>query len=172
MPTTYTLISSEVLASSAASVTFSSIPATYTDLVVRAAVRSNFANTIELMLITINANSGSLYSMTAVYGTGVSPASDRDSGTSLNFDPAGAANNTANTFSNYELYIPSYQASQNKPVSSFTVTENNTSDNNRAQANAGLFRSTAAITSLSFAPRYGTNFVSGSSFYLYGISNA
>jgi hypothetical protein len=169
---TYTLIDSSVLTGTAASVTFSSIPATYTDLVVRAAARSDFANTIELMEITINGNTSSLYSMTAVYGTSNTAISDRDSGTSLNFDPAGAANNTANTFSNYELYIPSYQASQDKPVSSSTVTENNSAGNNRVQANAGLFRSTAAITSLEFAPRYGTNFVSGSSFYLYGISNA
>jgi hypothetical protein len=172
MATTYTLISSNVLTGSAASVTFSSIPATYTDLVVRASARSNFANTIELMLITINANSGSLYSMTAIYGSQTAVTTDRDSGTSLNFDPIGAANNTANTFGNYELYIPSYLASQNKPVSTSAVTENNSAGNNRAQANAGLFRSTAAITSLSFAPRYGTNLVSGSSFYLYGISNA
>jgi hypothetical protein len=169
---TYTLISSNVLASSAASVTFSAIPATYTDLVVRASLRSDFANTIELIKITINANSGSLYSMTGVYGTGSAPASDRDSGTSLNFDPIDAANNTANTFGNYELYIPSYLASQNKPVGTFAVYEQNSTDNNRVQANAGLFRDTAAITSLAFAPRYGSNFVTGSSFYLYGISNA
>jgi len=172
MPATYTLISSNVLTSSAASVTFSAIPATYTDLVVRAAARSDFANTIELMEITINGNTSSLYSMTGVYGEGSSAISDRDSGTSLNFDPIDAANNTANTFGNYELYIPSYLASQNKPVGTFAVYEQNGASNNRVQANAGLFRSTAAITSLEFAPRYGTNFVSGSSFYLYGISNA
>ena len=41
MPSTYTLISSNVLASSAASVTFSAIPSTYTDLVVRASIRSD-----------------------------------------------------------------------------------------------------------------------------------
>jgi hypothetical protein len=169
---TYTLISSNVLSSSAASVTFSAIPATYTDLVVRASLRSDYANTIELIKITINANSGSLYSMTGVYGTSTAAASDRDSGTSLNFDPIDAANNTANTFGNYELYIPSYLASQNKPVGTFAVYEQNSTANNRVQANAGLFRDTAAITSLDFAPRYGSNFVSGSSFYLYGISNA
>ena len=110
--------------------------------------------------------------MVGMYGTGAAPATDLDSGTSLNFDPVDAANNTANTFGNYELYIPSYQASQNKPVATFAVQEQNSSNNNRVQANAGLFRSTAAITSLSFAPRFGTNFVTGSSFYLYGISNA
>ena len=38
---TYTLISSNVLASSAATVTFSSIPATYTDLVLRVSARNN-----------------------------------------------------------------------------------------------------------------------------------
>mgnify|MGYP003642745998 CR=1 FL=1 len=172
MATTYTLINSNVLTSSQTSITFSSIPADYTDLVVRAGVRSDFANTIELMKITINGNSGSLYSMTGVYGTGTSPATDRDSGTSLNFDPVDAANNTANTFGNYELYIPSYLASQNKQVGTFAVYEQNSTANNRVQTNAGFFRSTTAISSISFAPRYGTNFVSGSSFYLYGISNA
>ena len=55
MATTYNLISSNVLSSSAASVTFSSIPAIYTDLVLRCSTRgTGFSNTV---LYYFNGNS-------------------------------------------------------------------------------------------------------------------
>ena len=75
---------------------------------------------------------------------------------------------TSNTFATAEIYIPSYRVSQHKQISMDSATENNATTAYRA-VDAGLWRSTAAITSIELD---GSNFVSGSSFYLYGIKNS
>jgi hypothetical protein len=168
MPSTYTLISSNVLTSSAASVTFSAIPSTYTDLVLRFSVRASSApEAIRLVL-----NSWGNGSQTTLYGNGASATSDRDTATSgTNLYNINNSSSTSNTFTSGEVYIPSYTVSQNKPLSAFHAQENN-GTTAWIQATAGLKSSTASITSISFETVYGGNFVSGSSFYLYGIKNS
>ena len=171
---TYTLISSNVLASSTASVTFSAIPSTYTDLVVRTSTRGSQANANTNMFIKFNGDSSTLYSWTYLQATGTSASSSRLSGdTQLRAEKTTSDNATANTFSSYELYLPSYTASQNKPVSTINAQENNTTANGDwyIDARANLYRSTTAISSIAFSLGSG-DFMSGSSFYLYGISNA
>ncbi len=175
MATTYTLISSNVLSSSAASVTFSSIPATYTDLVLRFSARAAGALTQVQLGLRINSDSSALYSDTSIRGYGVGSGSARVSGSSEIFQymyiPANGA--TSNTFSNGEFYIPSYSTSQNRPISGFSVAERNASDAYMGVA-ASLYRSTTAITSIEVSAQWtsSVDLVSGSSFYLYGISNA
>jgi hypothetical protein len=171
MPATYTLISSNVLTSSAASVTFSAIPATYTDLVVKISSRSDAAaigNNIELQF---NGDTATNYSTTTVGGNGATASSQNSSSNdhTAQFNGNTGANATATTFSNTEVYIPSYTVSQNKPIGGISASENNATTGFNA-ANAGLWRNTAAITSILI--NTSGNFVSGSSFYLYGISNA
>jgi len=172
---TYTLISSNVLTGSAASVTFSSIPATYTDLVVRASVRcdgTGFPDTNDNLRFWFNNSLTAIYSNTTVEGNGASTAS---SSNTLSFIKGNYAANgstsTSNTFANIEMYIPSYTVSQNKPLSLISAQENNATTA-YIVATAGLFRSTTAISRIDIDSQNGNNFVSGSSFYLYGISNA
>jgi hypothetical protein len=175
MPATYTLINSNVLASSAASITFSSIPATYTDLVLRVSGRTDRAAPFDSLVLTINGTGGTAYSRTALRGNGSSAVSfNASSGASFLTDLMGitASTATSNTFGSFEIYIPSYTVSQNKPFSFAGAGEDNNSTPVYSGATAGLWSNTAAITQLSFAPNSGTVFVSGSSFYLYGISNA
>ena len=65
MANTYTLISSNVLGSSAASITFSAIPATYTDLVVRVTSRVDRSiNGAHNCFLTVNGSTSSDYSYT------------------------------------------------------------------------------------------------------------
>jgi hypothetical protein len=168
---TYTLISSNVLSSTAASVTFSAIPATYTDLVVRCSVRTSYAGTEDYILVRVNGITSSVYSATNLNGTGTTVNSDRLTSATYTYFLSDAANNTANTFCNTEIYFPSYLASQNKPFSIFSVEENNSSGTVMS-ATAGLYGQTTAISSISFTPFTGPNISIGSSFYLYGISNA
>ena len=175
MATTYTLISSNILSTSAASVTFSSIPATYTDLVLKYSSRHDNAFSISQSAITFNGSSAANYSETALYGNSISATSGRQSGSSdisFMYDDANSA--TANTFSNTELYIPNYTVSANKPMSWFGVTENNATTSNSAMVvgNASLWRDNSAITSITILALASRNFLTGSSFYLYGISNA
>ena len=171
---TYTLISSNVLSSSTTSVTFSSIPATYTDLVVRASIRS-VANGTNIR-VKVNNLTTSIYSSTFVFGDSTTAYSGRKStATYLILDDNSVPNSsTASTFNSFELYLPSYTASQNKPLASFYTQENNasTAGSSYISANAGLIRTTAAITEIYFDLESLGSIATGSSFYLYVISNA
>jgi hypothetical protein len=174
MPTTYTLISSNVLASSAASVTFSSIPATYTDLVVRISARTDRSATSDSTKMTINSDNTTIYSFTRLRGDGTNASSNRNTGnTTVSIESTDGNTATSNTFDSTEIYIPNYLSTVNKPISSVIMREDNSvaaTTYNSVQAH--LYRNTSAITSLSFAPSNGPNYLSTSSFYLYGISNA
>ena len=175
MANTYTLIASNTLTSSAASVTFSAIPNTYTDLVIRVSARTTEAGANELMIYTLNGNTGTNYSVTTLIGNGSTVVSNRTtSAANIRAGWQVGATATSNTFANTEIYIPSYTASQNKPTSNFSVAENNSSNtaDTYINTNAGLFRITDAITSIAFSTINGNNFVSGSSFFLYGIKNS
>ena len=173
MANTYQLIASNTLSSSAASVTFSSIPATYTDLVLKISARTNYGSISDYIQLVINGTTAN-YSDTTLWGDGASTFSLRNSNASLSEVSTMSANNaTANAFGNSEIYIPSYTASQNKPIGAFGVAESNTTSFGTSfgvVADASLWRNTAAITSITI-DAYGT-YQSGSSFFLYGIKNS
>jgi hypothetical protein len=176
MPSSRILISSQTLGSAAASVTFSSIPATYTDLVVRYSTRGSLGNATTRVELRINGTSGgTAYSFTELAGTPVGGATSfRNSNTDRWLAEYSSANNsTANTFGSSETYIPNYTVSASKPVSSFSVAENNNAANGDSFVGvvANLTSITAAITSIALNPD-GGNFMIGSSFYLYGIKNS
>jgi len=170
LPSTYQLISSNVLTSSAASVTFSSIPATFTDLAVRVSLRSDRANTQDDVRITFNSTTTN-YSYTYMRGNGSAVTTSFSTSDPWTwFGNIDAANAASNTFANGELYIPSYTVSQSKPASAIMAMEDNATASFMT-ANANLWRNNAAISSITFALGFGS-FVSGSSFYLYGIKNS
>jgi hypothetical protein len=171
---TYTLISSNVLASSAASVTFSAIPATYTDLVVRWSSRADNASAANTNWVELNADTSGNYSYAYIQGGGSAGVSSAYgvAEAALYAGRQDAANATANTFGSAEMYVPSYTVNQKKPISMDSRQEDNSTEG-FAMATATLWQGTAAITSIKIRPNAGgQNFVSGSSFYLYGISNA
>jgi hypothetical protein len=170
MPSSRILISSQTLGSSAASVTFSSIPSTYTDLVLRMSTRSDVASNYETA-IQINSISTN-YSMTRLVGNGATATSARYTAQSTYYMAStNGTNTTASTFSNLEFYIPNYAGSANKVASGFGVTENNSASTNVSMAiHAELLSNTAAITQLVISAQ--GNFVAGSSFYLYGLKNS
>jgi hypothetical protein len=169
MPSTYTLISSNVLSTSAASVTFSAIPSTYTDLVIRFSARIDRAVTDSTMQVTTNV-SGSVYSGTRLRGNGSSTSTALQAASSWEQNTINAGTSASNTFTSGELYFPNYLSSTNKPVSYSAAMEDN-STTAYTDAIAQLLSSTTAISSITFGA-YGYNFVSGSSFYLYGIKNS
>ncbi len=171
MANTYQLISSNTLSSTAASVTFSSIPATYTDLVLRCSIRTDAAAIDDYLLITAN-GSATQYSSTNMRGNGTTVTSIRATNDSyIRYPDVNGNSATSNTFSNTELYWPNYAGSANKVVSSFSVAETNGTAVNMDVV-AGLIRNTSAITEIVIDQPSGANFVSGSSFFLYGIKNS
>jgi hypothetical protein len=168
MPSTYSLIKGETLGSSAASYTFSAIPSNYTDLIIQASLRADALNAS----ITFNGDTASNYSGTYSFGVSSTAGSGRDTNVlKLNPQWTNTNSNTANTFSSSELYIPNYTASTNKQVLFTFHQESNSSTGVWSMSYAGLWRNTAAITSITIAPD-GTAFEAGSSFYLYGIKNS
>lgn len=173
MATTYTLISSNVLTGSAASVTFSSIPSTYTDLVLRCSTRVDGATAASNGGFYFNGTQGTSYSFTALRGNGSGGSSSRlSSGAYIRPSVSAGTTATSNTFSSWEIYIPNYTGTTQKPTGGFGVGENDASAATM-DAVAGLANITSAITSITFYDvGFGYNFVSGSSFYLYGIKNS
>jgi hypothetical protein len=171
MPNTYTLIASNTVGSGgAASVTFSSIPSTYTDLLIKTSARDNRAGQLDSeMYLTFNGGSSNLTSR-SLYGSGAS-AGSTSSASQIPLTVVSAAA-TANTFSNGEMCIPNYTSSNYKSMSIDSVDESNTGTGVYAFLVAGLWSNTAAITSMTFTPFGGNSFVQYSSFYLYGIKNS
>jgi hypothetical protein len=161
---TYTLISSNVLGSAAASVTFSSIPNTYTDLII---VTQAISATADDVGIRFNSDSGSNYSQTWLSGNGTSAFSSRySSSTSVYLDIYGSMGTSL--FNNTNVQIMDY--------ANTTTYKTFLSRSNRAgsgvDAIVGLWRSTAAISTIVLAPTTGVNFSTGSTFKLYGIEAA
>jgi hypothetical protein len=170
MANTYTLISKTILTSAAGSVSFTSIPTTYTDLVLFSSYRGTNPGTYDQLRMTFNGTNN--WSFRGVYGYGSGVGSEGLSSQSGGKVALGVgADATANTFSNDYYYIPNYLSSVSKSVSSDVVGENNATDVFMGLY-ANLNATTSAIDTITLVSQNSTNFVSGSSFYLYGIKNS
>jgi hypothetical protein len=165
MATTYTLISSVTVGSGgAANIEFTSIPATYTDLVLKVSPRISSTNST----VYVDYNSStSNQSWNRLYNSSGSVGGDTSSRQLIT---AVTSDFTASTFGSTEIYIPNYASSNNKSSSVDTVQENNSSTNLQALI-ANLWSNSAAITAIRIVASSGT-FVQYSTAYLYGISNA
>jgi hypothetical protein len=169
MANTYTLIASSTASSSVSSISFASIPSTYTDLVLKLSVRSDYAATQSRSKLQINSSTTG-YTTKLVYGDGASTSSASSTDYITYFYSTGSSA-TASTFANSEIYLPNYAGSNNKSTSSDSVTENNGTTAYATLA-AGLLSNTAAISSLTITDANGGNFVQYSTAYLYGVNNA
>jgi hypothetical protein len=167
MANTYTLISSVTVGSGgAASMGFTSIPATYTDLLIKTSARGTSAHIANDIILSFNGSSAD-FTGKLLYGSGSSAVSG-NAGNAIGLYVG--ANATASTFSNGEYYIPNYTSSNFKSTSADDVSENNATTAYQYLI-ASLWSQTAAITSITLTPTSG-NFVQYSTAYLYGISNA
>jgi hypothetical protein len=168
--TTYTLIAKTTVgAGGAANIDFTSIPSTYTDLLIQCSLRSDGAFTADNLNVQFN-NSSANFTARNIYSTGANPLNSQTftSGEVAGFN---AASTTANTFSNTTIYIPNYASSRSKSISTDSSIENNASRGDDSFY-ATLWSSTAAITSVKLLSAAGANFVQYSSAYLYGIKNS
>lgn len=174
MATTYKAIATVTVGSGGAgNITFSSIPATYTDLKIVISARSNRTGAnVDTVKMTFNGSSSG-YSNRGMGGTGSAVFSFTNAGSASIEDNAAATDNstTANTFGNGEIYLPNYAGSNYKSVSSDGVGENNASSSYQFLT-AGLWSNTSAITSIVLAPLVGTLWLQYSTATLYGIKNS
>lgn len=166
MPSTYSQIASQTLGSTATSITFSSIPQTYTNLVVVMAIIP--AATVGYgPWFQFNGDTGSNYSITWLQGDGSSAASGRQTSQikgylSWSIGLSGSSNaithiqNYSNT-TTFKTYIDRI----NETTGTYPGTG----------ATVGLWRSTSAINSIKIS-NDGGGFSTGSTFSLYGIKGA
>jgi hypothetical protein len=154
---TYQAIATTTLGSAVSSYTFSSISGSYTDLVLVVASNSNVLN----INLRFNSDSTALYSDTALWGTGTSATSGRDTGSTFIYG----------TYS-------SGQVIQKWQIMNYSNTTTNKTvllrvDDSAVAVGAvvGLYRSTNAISSINILAGTG-NLPAGLTATIYGIAAA
>ena len=169
MPATYEPIETKTLGSNTTTITFSSIPATYTDLVLvfQAASSNQNGNAIRMRF---NGSSASEYSTTFVDGVGANIISAR-TGTQAQLDLGWSTGVDASTWNN--VYVMNFQnyASTNMFKSILWTCGGRSTAVDLAN---GLWRNNAAINSISFniGQPASADFLAGCIFTLYGIKAA
>lgn len=159
MPTpTYTALATLTLSSSASSVTFSSIPATYRDLVL---VISGTTTTDKDIWARFNGDTGTNYSGVRMLGNGSSTVSDSQTGQTF-ADLGGMTTTQSDAIVN----IMDYSATDKHK----TTVHRNNKGAAYTLARANRWASTSAITSVAVIASTGL-FGSGSTFSLYGIAS-
>jgi hypothetical protein len=167
---TFELIESYTATGTVSSITFGSggtIPQTYTDLVVLASYRGSGSLPYEITNVRFNGATTNLSSRTIEGGGSGSAASFTNP--TIYFGSGNGNTSTSNTFSNIQMYVPNYTSANFKSVSIEAVGETNATAI-AMQLTAGLWSSTAAITSIQIVPA--NSFLVNSTFYLYGVKNA
>lgn len=162
---TYTPIATYTFTNSTtASYTFSSIPGTYTDLVlvVTGGVTSQYSPTLQ-----INSDTGANYSVNWVRGNGSATSASRANASTaatnyFTFSPSGMEATLNGTFTTHFMNYANTTTYK-------TYLTRNSSANIEAGAYAGLWASTAAITQLVVGAQSPQYWVSGTTMALYGI---
>lgn len=168
MPATYEPIATVTLGSDSQPITFSSIPSTYTDLRLVLVVRKN-ATTATNVNLRFNGDTATNYSGTALYGDGTSVTSNRQS--SINMMPIWSFAVTATgDIALITSDIFSYAGSTNKTVLSTGSLDKNGSGS--VDRTVGLWRNTAAVTSITLLDTSSRTFGAGTTATLYGILKA
>ena len=166
MTATYEPIATTTLGSSAATITFNSIPSTYTDLRVVLIGTAVSGGTI-YPAARFNSDTGLNYSQTFLYGNGSSAASVR----STMEDRIGFSwNGSSNTIPGlYTLDIFSYSGSTNKTI--LTTASEDANGSGTVLRTVHLWRDTSSITTIQFLSN-GNNYNTGTTATLFGIKAA
>lgn len=167
MATTYKLISSVTVGSGGASyIEFTSIPATYRDLVLVCSTRHTTTGTVANYVdIALN---GSTSSITGRYALGNGSTASGGTGQAAGIDNGASA--TSNSFSSNSYYFTNYAGSTYKSWSIDYVSANAATESYQG-ITGGVWSNTSAITSIKLTPQTGT-LVQYSTAFLYGIKNS
>lgn len=160
MPTnTYVALDKVTLGTASSSVTFTSIPQGYTDL--ELVVASSNATANSTILVAVNGDSGTNYSFTYLNGDGASATSGRvaNNGIGVLGDHSTVMSTNIGKFMNYSNTTTYKTWLVRGGQAGYVV-----------NASVNLWRSTAAITSITLTTTSGRSFTAGSTFSLYGIA--
>lgn len=163
---TMRLIQHQELSSAQSSITFSSIPQTYTDLLLVFSARTDNTNVTYSNTEILFNGSSSNFSARRMFGD----ASTVGSYTATNISGlVSSAGSTSNTFGSTRIYIPNYTASVNKSYTIDSISEHYNSTGTYQEIIAGLWSQTAPITSITIKGESTRNLLQYSSASLYGI---
>ena len=157
------------------SITFSGIPSTYKHLQLRAMSKDTYSTSALVMtlLITLNSDSGTNYSLHRVYGNGSTVGASGTGTTSpITFQGnIASATGQTNTFGVSIIDILDYAStSKYKTLKAFSGADwNSTSTNQRISLESASWQSTSAVTSVTIS-KDTTAFAAGSTFALYGFT--
>lgn len=183
--TTYTPIETYTLGSAAASVTFGSgntLPQTYTDLVIVVQGTQQSSYSARNMGIRFNGDSGSNYSAIQILnvGSGSDPNLNNIQGPFINSSTNTTSGADTTAIINVQNYSNStmYKIAISKGGTGAVYTSGGSNVGTYVGAQVGTWRNTAPVTEITLyavAPHQagsGANWSAGSTFTLYGISNA
>ena len=145
MPSTYEPIATTTTSGSPSTITFSSIPATYTDLILISNVKMSVGKT---MAFTVN-GSASGYSQTNLYGNGTSALTNQNTNQTTGIRYMGEQANVSTT--NFDLSILQLMNYSNTTTHK-TFLCRNTQPSSTTEAIVGLWRNTAAINQIVIGP--------------------
>lgn len=167
MASTYTPIATTTVSgTSTTTVTFSSIPSTYTDLVL---ISNSGSSTASDLNFELNSDQGDKYSWTALGGNGTSAGSTRYSSQTY----SGRLNWYAyQSTSNYSLVNIAHFMNYSNSTTYKTILSRSNNSALGTDAVVNLYRSTSAITQIKLLLASNWYFLSGSTFTLYGITAA
>lgn len=166
MPSTYTPISTVTIAAGDTGINFNSIPQTYTDLIVVINIFNSTVNTGSGVWFRVNNDSSAIYSGTELVGSGALAQSSRSSNNTI---WAGSTGIVVNYPSTYIFNLSNYSNTNVFKSALWTISE---SGNNRIGIDAGLYRSTSAITSFNVLIPGGNSQLFAGNAALYGIKAA
>ena len=168
MAATYTPIASATLSATTASITFSNIPQTYTDLVLVVFAKST--GTYANFFYRVNSDSGSNYSQTRLSGNGTTASSARITNNTY-FNPCGVSGISDTGFSLYTTHFMNYSNTTTNKTFLHRTSIQNGNAGDGVELMTGLWRNTAAINTIFIDPD-GGDFASGTTANLYGILGA
>ena len=156
----------------AANVEFTSIPATYTHLQVRAIAKNAYSGGtggIDNVFVQANGDTANNYSAHILFGSGTSAVSDAYNAETFGFFIIQSGGTGTQPFGAFVLDILDYKdTNKYKTIRGLAGIDGN--GYGRTQIGSGSWRNTNAITSLKFFSNY--DLVQYSSFALYGIKAA
>jgi hypothetical protein len=177
MATTYTLIAGTTLSSTSATIEFTAIPQTYTDLLLKITDHIDQSSTQYYNYVKFNDNTSAIYNNVAMYGRQASGFVTIEDVNQTKFfdDPYQTlgTGTTATVFSHKEMYIPQYTSSSVvKLIQNNYTLINSSTANSDIGSHAGLFNSTSPITKITLFNFSSWVFQIGTTAFLYGIKNS
>jgi len=164
-----TLISAVTVgAGGATSIDFTSIPQTYTDLILIVSARNGGAGTTATDSLQLRLNGSTTgYTYRSLFQIGTTTYSATNA---TNAIYSNGGDSTSNTFGNTNIYLPNYALSTSKTWSVDSVAEQNVGTGVWLNISANAWSTSAAVTSLFLVSLNSYNFQQYSTAYLYGLT--